>query len=113
MSDAPEQPTEQGSPEAQSETTTETSTALAQPGMKWYVLRVASNKEEQVRDALLRKVKIEQLEDRIGRILVPTLKEKRMRAGVLRVVEGSSIRGTCSWRWPARRTARSRRTCGF
>ena len=24
------------------------------PGMKWYVLRVASNKEEQVRDALLR-----------------------------------------------------------
>ncbi len=57
------------------------------PGMKWYVLRVASNKEEQVREALQRKVKIEGLEDRIGRILVPTLKEKRMRGGVLRVVE--------------------------
>jgi len=39
---------------------------------KWYVLRVASNKEEQVRDALERKVKIEGLEDRIGTILVPT-----------------------------------------
>ncbi len=38
----------------------------------WYVLRVASNKEEQVRDALLKKVAIEGLEDRIGRILVPT-----------------------------------------
>ena len=38
----------------------------------WYVLRVASNKEEQVRDALARKVKIEGLEDKIGRILVPT-----------------------------------------
>ncbi len=61
--------------------------ATATSGMKWYVLRVASNKEEQVRDALQRKVKIEALEDRIGRILVPTLKEKRMRGGVLRVVE--------------------------
>jgi len=38
----------------------------------WYVLRVASNKEEQVRDALARKVKIEGLEEKIGRILVPT-----------------------------------------
>lgn len=56
-------------------------------GMQWYVLRVASNKEEQVRDALQRKVAIEGLEDRVGRVLVPTLKEKRMRAGVLRVVE--------------------------
>ncbi len=39
---------------------------------QWYVLRVASNKEDQVRDALERKVRIEGLEDRIGRILVPT-----------------------------------------
>ena len=61
--------------------------ALTAPGMKWYVLRVASNKEEQVRDTLLRKVKIEGLEDRIGRIVVPTVKEKRMKGGVLKVVE--------------------------
>jgi len=39
---------------------------------QWYVLRVASNREEQVREALERKVKIEGLEDKIGRILVPT-----------------------------------------
>jgi transcriptional antiterminator NusG len=39
---------------------------------QWYVLRVASNKEEQVREALERKVKIEGLEHKIGRILVPT-----------------------------------------
>ena len=38
---------------------------------QWYVLRVASNKEEQVRQALERKVKIEGLEDKIGRVLVP------------------------------------------
>jgi len=39
---------------------------------QWYVLRVASNKEAVVRDALDRKVKIEGLQDKIGRILVPT-----------------------------------------
>lgn len=61
--------------------------AATAPGMKWYVLRVASNKEEQVREALQRKVAIEGLEDYVGRVLVPTLKEKRMKGGVLRVVE--------------------------
>ncbi len=58
---------------------------LCQPGMQWYVLRVASNKEEYVREALERKVKIEGLEEHVGRILVPTLKERRMKGGVARV----------------------------
>ncbi len=61
--------------------------AAAGTGMKWYVLRVASNKEDQVRDALTRKVKIEGLERHIGRIVVPTKKEKRIRGGQARVVE--------------------------
>lgn len=56
-------------------------------GMKWYVLRVASNKEEQVRESLERKVRIENLSDRIGRILVPTAKEKRMKAGQVKIFE--------------------------
>ncbi len=56
-------------------------------GMKWYVLRVASNKEEQVREALERKVRIENLEARVGRVLVPTAKEKRMKAGQVKVIE--------------------------
>ena len=46
---------------------------------RWYVLRVASNKEEQVREALERKVKIEGLQDKIGRILVPTDRRPRPR----------------------------------
>lgn len=58
---------------------------LVQAGMHWYVLRVASNKEDQVREALERKVKIEQLEGRVGRVLVPTQREKRMRGGTARV----------------------------
>lgn len=46
---------------------------------QWYVLRVASNKEGQVREALERKVKIEGLEGTIGRILVPTDRRPRPR----------------------------------
>ncbi|MBK9118201.1 MAG: transcription termination/antitermination factor NusG [Phycisphaerales bacterium] len=58
---------------------------IVQPGMGWYVLKVASNKEDQVRDALERKVKIEQLEKWVGRILVPTQREKRVRGGTSRI----------------------------
>jgi transcription termination/antitermination protein NusG len=39
---------------------------------QWYVLRVASNREQSVCDALKRKVAIEGMETKIGRILVPT-----------------------------------------
>jgi transcriptional antiterminator NusG len=47
--------------------------------MQWYVLRVATNKEEQVKETLQRKVKIEGLEGVIGRILVPTERVPRPR----------------------------------
>ncbi len=60
---------------------------ISAPGMKWYVLRVASNKEDRVCKALCRKITIEGVEDRVGRVLVPTLKEKRMKGGVLKIVE--------------------------
>lgn len=50
--------------------------------MQFFVLRVASNKEDQVREKLIRKVKIEALEDRVGRILVPTERVRSMKAGV-------------------------------
>ena len=55
--------------------------------MLWYVLRVASNLEDRVCEALKSKVKIEHLEDRIGRILVLTQREKRMRGGVAKVFD--------------------------
>jgi transcriptional antiterminator NusG len=49
--------------------------------MQWYVLRVASNKEQQVRDTLERKVMVEGLNDVIGRIMVPMEQIKRIRSG--------------------------------
>jgi len=61
--------------------------AVASPRMGWYVLRVASNKENRVRDSLERKIAIEGLQTHVGRILVPTVKERRMRAGQVKVSE--------------------------
>src|SRR5213079_665750 len=52
--------------------------------MQFFVLRVASNKEDQVREKLARKVKIEALEEFVGRILVPTARVRSMNGGVPR-----------------------------
>ncbi len=54
---------------------------------QWYVLRVASNREDQVRQALENKVKIENLTEMIGRIVVPTEKIKRVKAGQAKVAD--------------------------
>jgi transcriptional antiterminator NusG len=50
--------------------------------MQFFVLRVASNKEDRVRDALARKVKIEGVEDVMGRVLVPIERVRSMKGGV-------------------------------
>ena len=52
--------------------------------MQFFVLRVASNKEDQVREKLSRKVKIEGLEEHVGRILVPTERVRSHKGGVRR-----------------------------
>lgn len=60
---------------------------LRRPGMNWFTLRVASNKENSVRDTLLRKVQIEKMEHLVGRILVPTEKTKTIKGGKQKIVE--------------------------
>ena len=56
-------------------------------GFNWFVLRVASNKQDSVRGTLLRKVQIEGLERAVGRIMVPTEKTKTLKAGKQRITE--------------------------
>lgn len=60
---------------------------LTQPGMNWFVLRVASNKESSVRETLLRKVQIEKMVHLVGRILVPTEKTKTVKGGKQKITE--------------------------
>ena len=47
--------------------------------MRWYVLRVAANREVQVKEALLQRVKRDSLSDIVGRIEVPVEQVKRIR----------------------------------
>ncbi|UCE98757.1 MAG: transcription termination/antitermination factor NusG [Planctomycetota bacterium] len=47
--------------------------------MRWYVLRVAANKEEQVKETLSQKVEGGNLSDIVGRIEVPVEQVKRIR----------------------------------
>ncbi len=54
---------------------------LIYPGFQWFVLRVASNKEDSVKETLLRKVKIEGMTHLVNRILVPTEKIRTMKGG--------------------------------
>ncbi|MEM9065815.1 MAG: transcription termination/antitermination protein NusG [Planctomycetota bacterium] len=60
---------------------------LRRGDMDWFVLRVASNKENSVRETLLRKVQIEGMEHYIGRILVPTEKTKTIKGGKQKITE--------------------------
>jgi transcriptional antiterminator NusG len=60
---------------------------MVTPGMNWFVLRVASNKEDSVRLTLLRKIKIESYEHLVNRILVPTEKTKTIKGGKQRITQ--------------------------
>ncbi len=52
----------------------------AKPNNKrWYIVKVQSGREETIRQAILRKVKIEGLEEYFGRIYIPTEKVTEMR----------------------------------
>ncbi|MFA9478012.1 transcription termination/antitermination protein NusG [Phycisphaerales bacterium AB-hyl4] len=89
---ADEQQSEQNQPEPQ-QPQVETQDQIPEeepmvtPGMNWFVLRVASNKEDSVRQTLLRKIKIEGYEHLVNRILVPTEKEKTIKGGKQRIIE--------------------------
>ena len=51
------------------------------PNLRWFVVRVQSGREEQVRDGLLRRVRARELEARITNVLVPTEKVTEIRGG--------------------------------
>ncbi len=60
---------------------------MATSTKSWFVLRVASNLEDRVRDALEKKVKIENIGDIVGRIIVPTERVKSVKQGKQKIAE--------------------------
>jgi len=69
------------------------SSTVVMPQMQWYVVRVQTNKEEQVEENLRRRTMEEGLEDKIGRVLVLSEKVSEIRGGSKRVTERKSYPG--------------------
>ena len=55
--------------------------------MDWYILKVQSNREDGIREALLRRVKIAGLEEFFGDVIVPVEKVTEVKAGKKRVTK--------------------------
>jgi transcriptional antiterminator NusG len=64
-----------------------------QPELVWYVLKVQSSREDTIRDALLRRVKIQGLQQYFGKIVVPTEKITEIRNNKKRIVERKTYPG--------------------
>ena len=63
------------------------------PELVWYVLKVQSSREDTIRDALQRRVKIQGLERFFGQIVVPTEKITEIRNNKKRIVERKTYPG--------------------
>jgi transcription termination/antitermination protein NusG len=63
------------------------------PELVWYVLKVQSSREDTIRDALQRRVKMEGLQRYFGQIVVPTEKITEIRNNKKRVVERKTYPG--------------------
>jgi transcription termination/antitermination protein NusG len=63
------------------------------PELVWYVLKVQSSREDTIRDALQRRVKIQGLQEYFGRIVVPTEKITEIRNNKKRIVERKTYPG--------------------
>jgi transcriptional antiterminator NusG len=50
-------------------------------GKRWYVVKVQSGREESIKEAIERRVKIEGLEEFVGQIIIPVEKVQEMRRG--------------------------------
>ena len=63
------------------------------PELVWYVLKVQSSREDTIRDALQRRVKIQGLQTFFGQIVVPTEKITEIRNNKKRIVERKTYPG--------------------
>jgi transcriptional antiterminator NusG len=63
------------------------------PQLFWYVLKVQSSREDTIRDALERRIKIQGLQKYFGRIVVPTEKITEIRNNKKRIVERKTYPG--------------------
>jgi transcriptional antiterminator NusG len=87
---APEPEPAESEPEADDEPPADDEPA---PELVWYVLKVQSSREDTIRDALQRRVKIQGLQKYFGKIVVPTEKITEIRNNKKRIVERKTYPG--------------------
>jgi transcriptional antiterminator NusG len=78
---APEAETAQASEEAQAPVEAETPPPAPPSNKHWYVVKVQSGREESIKEAIERRVKIEGLEEYYGQIVIPVERVTEMRSG--------------------------------
>jgi transcription termination/antitermination protein NusG len=83
-SEAVEEPVEPASEEA---SPIEDEEDAEERNMDWYILKVQSNREDSIRDGMIRRVKIAGLEDYFGEVIVPTEKVTEFKGGKKRVTK--------------------------
>ncbi|QDU81760.1 hypothetical protein Pla110_35050 [Polystyrenella longa] len=67
--------------------TSDEATSSGQEKMLWYVLKVQSNREKSIREALLKRIKREDLQEFFGEIVVPTEKVAETKNGKKKITE--------------------------
>lgn len=65
----------------------ETPVGNEEPELRWYILKVQSNREDSIRDSLQRRVKVAGLDRYFGEIIVPTEMVSEFKGGKKRVVK--------------------------
>lgn len=73
-------------PEA-SESEAPAAAAVPESPFRWYVLKVQSNREKSIKDSLLKRIKMEGLQEHFGEIVIPTEKVVETKNGKRKVRE--------------------------
>lgn len=63
------------------------------PKMQWFVLKVQSNRERSIRDSIIRRIRMEAMEEFFGQVFIPTEKVVETKGGGRRVREQKVLPG--------------------
>jgi transcription termination/antitermination protein NusG len=86
-------PVATGTPDEEPEQEPKPDEKPVNPNLQWYVVKVQSNREESIKEAIERRVKIEGLQDLFGEIVIPTEKVSEMRKGKRYIKERKLLPG--------------------
>ena len=84
---------ERSNPDGQPEESSDQNGSGGASEMQWYVLKVQSNRERSIRENILRRIKMEGMEEYFGDVFIPTEKVVETKGGGRRVREQKLLPG--------------------